>query len=201
MIPVGIKRMVISQWLRGIPREEIAITNEISAGTISNIVNDERDVDLEIDFTRSIAVYLRNGGLPVRTFSSAIRLNNFSLNLGIPNETTESLIEKIHEHCFKKHKNISDFANLLIDHITLTEQYGISLDQFEATYMELIAKKNLYEEQAREAKVLRDTEIRLYGTTHKELVRFIHFKPVHDKFIELGQENARKQREISILKQ
>ncbi|VFJ12529.1 hypothetical protein [Candidatus Nitrosocosmicus franklandus] len=177
MIPVSIKRNVILQWLQGIPRDKIARMNEISTGTISNIVDDERDVDLEIDYTRTLAVYLMNEETQVRTFSWAVRLYNISLELGISIETTEALIHKIHEHCFKKQKSVPDFANLLIDHITLTEQHGISLDQFERIYMGLLAKKNLYEEQAREAKMLRDTEIRLYGTTHEELVRLSTSNP------------------------
>ena len=41
-LPDSIKSLVIQQWLQGIPRNDIASENGLSAGAVTNIVNELR---------------------------------------------------------------------------------------------------------------------------------------------------------------
>lgn len=75
-IPPTIKNEVISEWLHGIPRDQIAKKNQIGAGTVSAIIKECKQDNSEFDLLREVAVNLKKENLNVGDFASTIRLKN-----------------------------------------------------------------------------------------------------------------------------
>lgn len=197
MVPETIRIIVVSQWLCGLGRDEIAEINEIGKGTVSNIVDEVRQTDPAFDLMRILALWLRKEGLTVQDFSNGIRLQNRLISLDIPMNSAELLITKLHEHCFKKNKSVLGFLNEMLDQINMVEKAGIGLDEFGPLYKQRLAEKAYYEHLAREAKRNREFELNLYNTTHEELQRFSQLEYVHRRLFEVENESARKDKIIN----
>jgi hypothetical protein len=79
-IPNTVRRQVITQWLYGFPRDQIAKGNQIGAGTISKIIKQCKQKEYpdgnfsEFDLIRELAVMLKREGVDVKSFASSIRL-------------------------------------------------------------------------------------------------------------------------------
>ena len=76
-------KKVITQWLYGISRDQIAKANQIGAGTVSAIIKQCKEQKQqeyaaedgsEFDLIRQVAVVLKREGLDVNSFASSIRL-------------------------------------------------------------------------------------------------------------------------------
>jgi len=87
-IPELIRRDVISQWLEGVPREQIAGENQIGTGTVSEIIKTikEKDTETKIDVLREIAVMLRRKGLSIDDFADSIRLKQYLNQIALNDE-------------------------------------------------------------------------------------------------------------------
>ena len=64
-LPNNLKSLVIQQWLKGVQRDKIAGDNGLSAGAVTNIVNEWRDAlgFSAADDLRELAVTLRKIGI------------------------------------------------------------------------------------------------------------------------------------------
>ena len=63
-LPDNLKSLVIQQWLKGVQRDKIAGDNGLSAGAVTNIVNEWRDaLGFSADELRELAVTLRKIGI------------------------------------------------------------------------------------------------------------------------------------------
>ena len=126
-IPESIKRSVISAWLDGISREEIAVNNGISSGLISNILAEARGVIKDLDLMREMALILKKLGYSLDIFAFVIRLHHKLKRLGVNEELAESVLEKLHVHCFTKNIEVSEFLSKLDYLIGLTKARGFQL--------------------------------------------------------------------------
>jgi len=196
MVPETVKVMVITQWLRGLGRDEIAEINEIGAGTVSNITDEVRQADPAFDLMRILALWLKKEGFGFQDFSDGVRLKNRLLRLCIPMNSAELLITKLHEHCFKKEKCIPEFLNVIFKQISMVENAGIDLDEFEPIFKQRLAEKAYYDNLAKEAKRNREFELHLYKTTHEELQRFSQLGYVHKRLFEVENESNKKDKII-----
>lgn len=110
-IPHLLKIKVLNQWLNGMSRNNIAINNKISAGSVSNIIQDFKNDDIpDINLLRGVAVGLKRENLDLTQFARSMRLRKMLDNLELP----EDRIEKFLEHLcifFYKHddKNVEKF--------------------------------------------------------------------------------------------
>lgn len=110
-IPHLLKIKVLNQWLNGMSRDNIAINNKISAGSVSNIIQDFKNDDIpDINLLRGVAVGLKRENLDLTQFARSMRLRKMLDNLELP----EDRIEKFLEHLcifFYKHddKNVEKF--------------------------------------------------------------------------------------------
>lgn len=110
-IPYQLKIKVLNQWLNGMSRDNIAINNKISGGSISNIIQDFKNGDIpDIYLLRGVGVGLKRQNLDLTQFARSMRLRKMLDNLELP----EDRIEKFLEHLtifFYKHddKNVEEF--------------------------------------------------------------------------------------------
>src|SRR5919107_5286488 len=101
-IPKSIREQVIKQWLQGMSRDQIAKYNDIGAGTISDIIKDSKQKDIpDVDLIRQVAILLKEEELDLDVFACSIRIKKKMDEMGINEDHTESIIEKINIHCFK----------------------------------------------------------------------------------------------------
>ena len=100
-IPNTIRRQVITQWLYGFPRDQIAKSSHIGAGTVSEIIKQCKQKQYpdgnysEFDLMRELAVMLKREGVDVNTFASSIRIQRKLEQKGLNEEQIESLIEYV----------------------------------------------------------------------------------------------------------
>jgi hypothetical protein len=72
-IPRAIKVDVIREWLRGKTRDQIAKQEGVGAGTVSSIIQECRQNDIEFDLLRQVALELKNHGESIESFAPLVR--------------------------------------------------------------------------------------------------------------------------------
>ena len=92
-IPNKIKIKVIREWLNALSRDQIATNNQISEGSVSNIIRAVNNQIPDIDLLRGVAVELRREGLDLITVAHSIRLRKMLDNLHLPEGRVEKLLE------------------------------------------------------------------------------------------------------------
>jgi hypothetical protein len=74
-IPEPVRKNVISGWLHGLSRDEVAKNNDIGAGTVSAIIKEAMQEDREFDLQRQVALSLKKeNNLDIKSFASLIRI-------------------------------------------------------------------------------------------------------------------------------
>ena len=125
-IPKVVREKVITEWLQGFTRDKIAENNDIGDGTVTEIINDYRENDSDIDKQREFVVALMRKGIDLNLFASSIRLNRFTERLGIEEEQLESFLVNVQEHCFKKNKETNDFIKSVNDACSISNKMQVT---------------------------------------------------------------------------
>ena len=73
-IPRPIKLEVIKKWLQGKSRDQMAKEEGIGSGTVSNILNECRQNDVQFDLMRQVALKLKIQGDSIESFAPLVRL-------------------------------------------------------------------------------------------------------------------------------
>jgi hypothetical protein len=96
-IPETIKSRVISQWLQGLSRDKIAEDNNISAGAVSNIINEWSSAlgKPEADAFRELAKSLNSAGLTPAQCAIGFRTMNMLNEQNIDAEAATKFIGDI----------------------------------------------------------------------------------------------------------
>jgi hypothetical protein len=100
-IPGDIRAAVIRDWLNGKPRDAIARDNSLSAGSVSNIINDWRN-DLThpvADAFRELGIMLRKSRITAAQCALGFRLASIMKDLGVDEDTFRVFISEIYNHC------------------------------------------------------------------------------------------------------
>jgi hypothetical protein len=95
------KSMVIQQWLQGIPRDAIANNNGLSAGAVTNIINEWRQqlgFSL-VDELRELAITLKRIGISPAQCAVGCRIAMIMLNLGVKEDSLEQFILDVYNRC------------------------------------------------------------------------------------------------------
>ncbi len=100
-LPENYKSLVIQQWLRGEQRDKIAVDNGLSAGSVTNIVNEYR-MDLgfpRIDELRELTVTLKRIGITAAQCALGFRIASIMLRIGVREDSLESFILHVYNRC------------------------------------------------------------------------------------------------------
>ena len=84
-IPAYIKSLVIQQWLQGVQRDLIAANNGVSAGAVTNVVNEWRRGlgSAIIDDLRELGVTFRKVGITPAQCALGFRIAMMIAKLGV----------------------------------------------------------------------------------------------------------------------
>jgi hypothetical protein len=124
----SIKIKVLNEWLQGTPRLQIAKNNGIGTGTVTGIVQQARNNHIpDIDLMRKLALMLKEEGLDVNHFASAVRLKRVLDRIGLPEEELEFLIEDISVHSFQLEMDTKEFLSKLKEVLQVAFDLEISI--------------------------------------------------------------------------
>src|SRR5690242_1220317 len=111
------KSIVIQQWLQGIPRDTIANNNGLSAGAVTNTVNEWRQqlgFSL-VDELRELAITLKKIGITPAQCAVGCRVAMIMLNLGVKEDSFEEFISGVYNRCKDLALSPEDIASHLED--------------------------------------------------------------------------------------
>jgi hypothetical protein len=100
-LPENVKSSVIQQWLQGKTRDSIAMDTGLSAGAVTNIINEWRKglgYPLADDL-RELATTLKKIGITASQCAVGFRLATIMVKLGVDEEEFESFISDIYDEC------------------------------------------------------------------------------------------------------
>ena len=192
VIPDSIKKNVISQWLDGILRDEIATNNKISVRMISAIIHETRSQIRDIDLMREVALNLSKTGLDLNRFAFTVRLQNKLGSLGINEDLVESAVEKLHAHCFIKNLEISRFLTRLDYLIDLSNRMGVPIEDLDKYIFERVEQLKRLDADILLMAEERNDLASVYKTTIPELEEFQQLKPIHEKLIKAENEISKE---------
>ena len=94
---------MIQQWLQGIARDLIAVDTGLSAGAVTNIINEWRKgLGYPLaDELRELATTFKKIGITATQCAVGFRLATIMIKLGVDTEKFESFISDIYEKCKK----------------------------------------------------------------------------------------------------
>ena len=98
-VPAFTRSLVIKQWLEGVPRDTIAANDGLSAGAVTNVVNEWRRGlgSAVIDDLRELSVIFRKVGITPAQCAVGFRVAMLIQKSGIKEEEFESLTLDYHQ--------------------------------------------------------------------------------------------------------
>jgi predicted nucleic acid-binding Zn-ribbon protein len=102
-LPENIKSSVIQQWLQGKTRDSIAMDTGLSAGAVTNIINEWRQgLGYPLaDELRELATTFKKIGITASQCALGFRLATIMIKLGVDEKEFESFISDIYDKCKK----------------------------------------------------------------------------------------------------
>jgi hypothetical protein len=115
-LPDNYKSLVIQAWLNGEQRDKIAGDNGLSAGSVTNIINEWRAAlgFPTADALRELAVTLRRLGISAAQCALGFRVATLMLRIGVKEDSFESFILDVYNRC----KNIGLSPQNIAFHLT-----------------------------------------------------------------------------------
>ncbi|HVI21493.1 MAG TPA: hypothetical protein VM660_05525 [Bacillus sp. (in: firmicutes)] len=149
-----IKPKVISQWLLGLRRDIIAQDNNISAGAVSNII-DNWSIALgkpEADALRELAKVLNSAGLTPAQCAIGFRTMTLLREQNIDADASAQLIGDTYKKCKEFEVTSSKFATCIKELIKVSDDHHIQLHKIEEYIDEKITKKKELENELEDLK-------------------------------------------------
>lgn len=171
-VPKIIREKVLTEWLQGVTRDKIAENNDIGDGTVTEIINDYRENDSDIDKQKEFIVALMRKGIDLNLFASSIRLNRFTERLGIDEERLESFLVNVQEHCFKKNKETNDFIKGVNDACRVSNSLETSIEELPQKLQDMVNDLNLLEKDIKQKKAERTLMLLNYRMTERQLEEY-----------------------------
>lgn len=100
-LPDNYKSLVIQEWLKGEQRDKIAADNGISAGSVTNIVNEWKAAlgFPTADALRELGVTLRRVGITAAQSALGFRITTLMHRIGVEEDSFESFILDVYNRC------------------------------------------------------------------------------------------------------
>jgi|SRR5918996_1251116 hypothetical protein len=209
-IPESVRRNVISEWLHGISRDEVAKNNDIGAGTVSAIIKEAMQEDPEFDLQRQVALSLKKeNNLDVKSFASLIRIRNKLIKeMGLNNDEKSKVVEVQEiEHkiellivnlavfCFKRGFSIEEFVDMLENMSSLEHKIKIPIEQLPNELLQKQRHLESTEKETQEIKLKKQLLLNDYNITADTLEEYKTNRPSFEKYIKLKKEFEETKRE------
>lgn len=146
-LPDVMKSLVIQQWLAGVPRDEIAYNNNLSAGAVTNIVNEwRRGLGLYLaDELRELSTTIKKIGITPAQCALSSRTAMIMINLGVKEDSFESFIQDVYNRCKDLGSSTENIANQLRDMLGFSKNGSISLSEMSDYVMQKADEKGKLE--------------------------------------------------------
>src|SRR5262249_21939804 len=153
-LPDNYKSLVIQAWLNGEQRDKIAVDNGLSAGSVTNIVNEWRAAlgFPTADSLRELAVTLRRVGITAAQCALGFRIATLMLKIGVKEDSFESFISDVYNRCKDIGLSPRDIAFHLTDLIEFSK--SVPLSKIHDYVKEKTNEKGKLEEKIKDLKVL-----------------------------------------------
>src|ERR1051325_10167928 len=151
-----VKRKVVQQWLAGETREKIITDNDISAGTVSIIVDEYKlGVDnFDLDSFTELTLEAKKRGLTSSDLTSFFRLYNFFQRSGAQENEVESFITNINSGYITPYKAI-ELINQIYE---ITKSQPVRPDQLPDYIKQKLEAKQKIDEEILQAGALLQTK-------------------------------------------
>src|SRR5919108_4400260 len=127
-LPDNVKSLVIQQWLKGEQRDKIAANNGLSAGAVTNIVNNWRQYlgFASADELRDLAVTLNKIGITPAQCAVGFRVAMIMNRLGVKEDSFESFMLDVYNRCKNLGLTPENIASYLTDLLEFSKSIPIS---------------------------------------------------------------------------
>jgi hypothetical protein len=201
-IPEPVRRNVISEWLHGLSRDEVAKNNDIGAGTVSAIIKEAMQEDPEFDLQRQVALYLKKeNNLDIKSFASLIRIRNKLIKeMGLNNDENtkvevqeiehkiELLIVNLAVFCFKRGFSMGEFIDVIENMSSLEHETKIPIDQLPNQLLQKQRHLESIEKEIQGIKFKKRLLLIDNNITADTLEEFKTNRPLFEKYIKLKRE-------------
>jgi predicted nucleic acid-binding Zn-ribbon protein len=200
-LPDHTKSLVIQQWLQGIQRDLIAANNGVSAGAVTNVVNEWRRGlgSAIIDDLRELGVTFRKVGITPAQCAVGFRIAMMIAKLGVKKEDDlEPFILHVYNNCIDlgvSPDNVASHIKDLLEFSKNTNNNAVPLSQISDFIQQKTNEKKKLEQEIQtlkdEIKTLNeeklDSEHRRASALYEENMTAIELKSYSDLKEELGQ--------------
>jgi predicted nucleic acid-binding Zn-ribbon protein len=200
-LPDYTKSLVIQQWLQGVQRDLIAANNGVSAGAVTNVVNEWRRGlgSAIIDDLRELGVTFRKVGITPAQCALGFRIAMMIAKLGVKKEDDlEPFILHVYNNCIDlgvSPDNVASHIKDLLEFSKNTNNNAVPLSQISDFIQQKTNEKKKLEEEIQtlkdEIKTLNeeklDSEHRRASALYEENMTAIELKSYSDLKEKLGQ--------------
>ena len=127
----NLKIKIITDYLSGMKREDIAKRHGISTGSVSAIAEEFEEEIPDIHKIRAMMIKLNETGNSPKIFYHAIRLHNYIKQIGFTEVQAENILEILQDYAFKNNYNISELFNANINAHVIAQKCGTDLEHIE----------------------------------------------------------------------
>lgn len=127
-LPEDIKSTVIQQWLQGKPRDLIALDTGLSAGAVTNIINEwRRGLSYPLaDDLRELAVTFKKIGITAAQCAVGFRLATLMIKFGVNEKEFEHFVSDIYNNSKKLDLQPDKIAYYLDELLKFSEDIPLS---------------------------------------------------------------------------
>ena len=200
-LPDHTKSLVIQQWLQGVQRDLIAANNGVSAGAVTNVVNEWRRGlgSAIIDDLRELGVTFRKVGITPAQCALGFRIAMMIAKLGVKKEDDlEPFILHVYNNCIDlgvSPDNVASHIKDLLEFSKNTNNNAVPLSQISDFIQQKTNEKKKLEQEIQtlkdEIKTLNeeklDSEHRHASALQNENITAVELKSYSDLKEELGQ--------------
>ena len=127
-LPANTKSLVIQQWLKGDQRDKIAADSGLSAGAVTNIINEwKQGLGFAVaDDLRELAVTLKKIGITPVQCAVGFRVAATMNRLGVKEDEFESFMTDVYSHCKNLGLTPESIASYLTDLLEFSKSIPIT---------------------------------------------------------------------------
>src|ERR1051325_1882289 len=190
-LPAHTKSLVIQQWLEGVPRDLIAANNGLSAGAVTNVVNEWRRGlgSAIIDDLRELGVTFRKVGITPAQCALGFRIAMMMAKLGVKKEDDlEPFILHVYNNCIDLGISPDNVALHMKDLLEFSKTNLVPLSQISEFIDQKVDEKKRLKGQIKTLEAEKSSsEDRRASALHEENMTAAELKSYSDLKEELGQ--------------